>query len=867
MAAIIAIIFIMYAYSVSKTIKKLREENENLKKQLNSINNNETNNLVSQPERQQTTQIKQEVEVSISNEEKQKNDMEKKNTNILITGAILIVLSAIVFLMSTWNSISNIFKIVVIGLLVVVFLQISKIADKKFKLKKTSNTFYYIAMAYIPIGLIACSIFRLFGNYFSIFGEGKYIYLTLSMILTASIYYLSYLNRKELNLLYASILTQIFAIILFCLIFANNILFISIILLLYNILLINFSKKIEGAEILEYFYKGIPYIVGIVALFNIFNSSNYIIVLLPVLAINLLLLRIKNDKSVLNAYFFNISLYTLGIYFTKIYDININVNFKIIISIMYTICVLSIEQLILKNKKDKDLSKSSIIIALISLGLTYFEIRNTNTFIQAYIVLIIQTVIMLITFIKSKQSAKEILGYLIPTFLVFTICEIFYEIDASYHFYIISSILIFIIGELIRNEDFKLLRKGFFIISHIFILITYVNAYFSESDFHNDVVYFILLELVYAYSFIKNRNNVIFKYLSYITSGFILIAGINFLELSIDLILFIPAIISSIILFIETKNKSLQDSASTIFNVILQVLSYICLIMFDAVESGIIALIYSVYLIYNNIKNEEPQALRSIPAIGLLLSIRFSSFEREVDIILLLLSTIAFNFISMYKKKISIDTILSGLYLYITLSYFNNIYVKEIFFFIWSFSNLYFMEKDEYKDIFKFLSYLGILLIYLQINNDLIYNYIAFQSVGIVIFAIAILKNIVRKYVKEKNNLDTIEYITFILIYLYTLLMYVNEKDGMIFVLFLVALLMFSYVKKYGVIFITSLFTILGNAILLTRKFWFSVPWWIYLLLVGGILIAFATKNESESKKKNIKVGNIIKNLKDIIEK
>ena len=159
------------------------------------------------------------------------------------------------------------------------------------------------------------------------------------------------------------------------------------------------------------------------------------------------------------------------------------------------------------------------------------------------------------------------------------------------------------------------------------------------------------------------------------------------------------------------------------------------------------------------------------------------------------------------------------------------------------------------------------MVIYLQINNDLIYNYIAFQSVGIVIFAIAILKNIVTKYVKEKNNLDTIEYITFILIYLYTLLMYVNEKDGMIFVLFLVALLMFSYVKKYGVIFITSLFTILGNAILLTRKFWFSVPWWIYLLLVGGILIAFATKNESESKKKNIKVGNIIKNLKDIIEK
>lgn len=39
------------------------------------------------------------------------------------------------------------------------------------------------------------------------------------------------------------------------------------------------------------------------------------------------------------------------------------------------------------------------------------------------------------------------------------------------------------------------------------------------------------------------------------------------------------------------------------------------------------------------------------------------------------------------------------------------------------------------------------------------------------------------------------------------------------------------------------------------------------ILLIGGILIAFATKNESESNKKHIGVGNIIKNLKDKIEK
>ena len=77
-----------------------------------------------------------------------------KNVMILVSGAILIVLSAIVFLMSTWNVIPNFVKTIVLTLLIGVFLGESKIADKKLKLKLTSITFYYLAMAYIPIMLI-----------------------------------------------------------------------------------------------------------------------------------------------------------------------------------------------------------------------------------------------------------------------------------------------------------------------------------------------------------------------------------------------------------------------------------------------------------------------------------------------------------------------------------------------------------------------------------------------------------------------------------------------------------------------------------------------------------------------------------------
>ena len=73
---------------------------------------------------------------------------------------------------------------------------------------------------------------------------------------------------------------------------------------------------------------------------------------------------------------------------------------------------------------------------------------------------------------------------------------------------------------------------------------------------------------------------------------------------------------------------------------------------------------------------------------------------------------------------------------------------------------------------------------------------------------------------------------------------------------------MYSYMKKYGAIFIVSILAILVNAILLTREFWLSIPWWIYLLLVGGILIGFAIKNESDDRKEKIRYNNYCRTLK-----
>ena len=67
-------------------------------------------------------------------------------------------------------------KSAVVLILAGVFLGLSKVAGKVFKLTKTARTFFYIAMIYIPICLFSISLFGLAGEYFSINGDGKYIF-------------------------------------------------------------------------------------------------------------------------------------------------------------------------------------------------------------------------------------------------------------------------------------------------------------------------------------------------------------------------------------------------------------------------------------------------------------------------------------------------------------------------------------------------------------------------------------------------------------------------------------------------------------------------------------------------------------------
>ena len=886
MAFLVIVIFFIYIYNMDKIIKNLQKENKELKRKLANLADLNKATVVEREINQNNTQIKfveniQKLEQTnsvIKNElteeeklerklKKERQERETKNTTILITGAILIVLAAIVFLTSTWNTVSNVIKTVVLVLLIGVFLGASKIAKEKFKLEKASNTFFYLAMAYIPICLISCSIFGLFGRFLSIYGEGRYTYLAMSMLFTAGIYYLNYKKRNSNALLAGSVLSQIFSVILFGLIFSSEISLIIILLLIYNIALIKLTKSNSVIELLKIFYNGIPVIAGLYALVLLFDGAGELFLMIPLLTINYFFLYTQKENTIMNAYLFNISLYALGIFASLIFEYSFEVlnSIRVILGILYTISISVIVGVI--SNKDNNLIKSSMVTSLIAVGIMGIRTLDNDTgFVKTYMVVLIEMILMFLAYIKSTENGKSILSYLIPTTLIIAIIDILHLNELNYIFYIMSSLAVFCIGELFVKEEYKLLNKGFFIISHINIPITYFICYaLNSTDMANDTFLFVLLELVYVYSYIKNRDIKLFKYISYSNIFFILLSSFEFLELLYKMDYLIPLIVSIIVILLENTNKFLNDEFSKVYISVISAISFIALSELENLASIILGFAFAAYLIYENFKNKDIRYLRMIPMIGFMIIMQNAEIDEELKPIIVMLAAIATTFVSIYQKRFSIDTIFSMIYLLLALDFFDNSLIKEIFFIIWAFANMYFMKAESSKDIFKAITYVGIYALY----KDLLWEFgleqlACTEVIGILILATVLLKDIIKKYVKD---LDALEYFVFSIIYLYAIGLYTSEADGIIFVLFIVALVMYSYMKKYGAIFIVSIIAILVNAILLTREFWLSIPWWIYLLLVGGILIGFAIKNESDDKKEKISVGNVIKNLKDKIEK
>jgi hypothetical protein len=126
-------------------------------------------------------------------------DIRERNISwILIIGVVLVLMSGLVLATSTWEMMSNAFKTIVISLVAVLFFGISVVAGKLLKIEKTSFAFWVLGSLFLPVAVLSAGYFELFGQYLSIFGEGKYLLGVIGASLCLPVYFYSarrYSNR------------------------------------------------------------------------------------------------------------------------------------------------------------------------------------------------------------------------------------------------------------------------------------------------------------------------------------------------------------------------------------------------------------------------------------------------------------------------------------------------------------------------------------------------------------------------------------------------------------------------------------------------------------------------------------------------
>lgn len=126
-------------------------------------------------------------------------EIKERNINwILNSGVILILLAGILFATTNWQILGNIAKAVLFTMVGVLFFGVSIITEKVLKIHKTSFAFWILGSLFLPLSFLGYAYFGVFGEYFSIMGQGKFILGVIGSLVCLPVYIYSaykYQNR------------------------------------------------------------------------------------------------------------------------------------------------------------------------------------------------------------------------------------------------------------------------------------------------------------------------------------------------------------------------------------------------------------------------------------------------------------------------------------------------------------------------------------------------------------------------------------------------------------------------------------------------------------------------------------------------
>ncbi len=157
--------------------------------------------------------IDTEIKVQPAEYEMRPEPRRTNSTSILFgIGVVFIILAGFVFSTAFWVYLSDVGRTFVIGVAAALFFGISALAHKKFRLESTGTAFYMLGSVFSAITFITAGIFRLFGDWFSIDGSGAKMFISVSSLVVTLFSVIGVkIYRKNLYT-YSALYTALFSV-------------------------------------------------------------------------------------------------------------------------------------------------------------------------------------------------------------------------------------------------------------------------------------------------------------------------------------------------------------------------------------------------------------------------------------------------------------------------------------------------------------------------------------------------------------------------------------------------------------------------------------------------------------------------------
>lgn len=148
------------------------------------------------------TEAEHKEKLRLEKERKRLSPEQIRERNIslsLIAGVILLLLGGLVLATSSWEKMNNIMKVFSIAIVSLSFFGISFIAKRYLKIEKTAFAFLTLASLLIPVTFIGIGYFQLFGEWLSLYGDGKFVLGIITTAICLLVYTtIAYQNKNRL---------------------------------------------------------------------------------------------------------------------------------------------------------------------------------------------------------------------------------------------------------------------------------------------------------------------------------------------------------------------------------------------------------------------------------------------------------------------------------------------------------------------------------------------------------------------------------------------------------------------------------------------------------------------------------------------